>query len=102
MVGGIFAALAILGLIAAGLILFAIAWAVLSYERFIDFVAKLFEQEAREFANADCRICGEVVVLPDELRTGQRIGCHRATTSPSDTHVCHASFLSGPLNGTGA
>jgi hypothetical protein len=87
----LYTTLAILGLIAAGLILFGIAWAVLSFERIVDFVAKLFEQEAREFANAD-RIWGEVVRLPDELRTGQRIGsglgdaAYRAAAGPSRTH----------------
>jgi hypothetical protein len=88
----LYTALAILGWLVAGLILFAIAWAVLSFERFIDFVAKLFEQEAREFANADCRVCGDVPALHPEMRTGQRIGCglgdaaYRAAAGPSRTH----------------
>jgi hypothetical protein len=91
----LYTALAILGLIAVGLILFAITLGIAFYDRvrdiLIDFVAKLFEQEAREFANAD-RIWGEVVRLPDELRTGQRIGsglgdaAYRAAAGPSRTH----------------
>jgi hypothetical protein len=64
----LYTTLAILGLVGFGLILFVIAWTVLSFERIVDFVAKLFEQEAREFANADSRIWGEVVNVPEGLR----------------------------------
>jgi hypothetical protein len=74
-----------------------IAWFV---GRVLDYAAQLFDDEAREFADSDSR----TAALRNRLieGTGQRIGCHRATTSPSDTHVTHASFLSGPLSGTEA
>jgi hypothetical protein len=68
MTSALYTALAILGLIAAGLILFAIAWAVLSFERIIDFVAKLFEQEAREFADSDSR----TAALANQIIDGSR------------------------------
>jgi hypothetical protein len=85
----LYTALAILGLIAAGLILFAIAWAVLSFERIVDYAAELFDDEDGKVADA----WGEVVRVPDELRTGQRIGsglgdaAYRAAAGPSRTHT---------------
>jgi hypothetical protein len=107
MTSALYTALAILGLIAAGLILFAIAWAVLSFERIVDFVAKLFEQEAREFANADRFVCGDVPALHEELTGGRNLlsvpGGQGTTELPTTrrTHNTHSVLLSGPLSGTG-
>lgn len=103
----LYTALAILGLIITGLILFAIAWAVLNFERFIDFVAKLFEQEAREFANADCRVCGDIPALHPEMRPARRFQAMGGTIAAelserADTHSTHSVLLSGPLSGTEA
>jgi hypothetical protein len=91
-VSALYTVLAILGLIAAGLILFAIAWAVLSFERIVDFVAKLFEQEAREFANADCRVCDDVPALHEELTGGRNllsVPGGRGTTELPTTRRAH-------------
>jgi hypothetical protein len=98
----LYTALAILGLIAAGLILFAIAWAVLSFERIVDYAAELFDDEDGKVADA----WGEVVRLPDELRTGQRIGsglgdaAYRAAAGPSRTHN-NNSLLTTPPSSCG-
>jgi hypothetical protein len=64
MLGGIYTALAILGLIVAGLILFAIAWAVLRFERIVDYAAELFENEDGNLADA----YGDVAFVPEGLR----------------------------------
>jgi hypothetical protein len=81
-----------------------IAWFV---GRVLDYAAKIFDDRNREFANADCRVCGEVVRLPDELRAGGQnlipAGGVADTEHdrPSLTHNTHI-LLSGPLNGTEA
>jgi hypothetical protein len=62
-VSALYTVLAILGLIAAGLILFAIAWL---FERVIEFAANLFDDEAREFANA--ADFGDVAFIHQEMR----------------------------------
>jgi hypothetical protein len=56
--------LAILGLVAAGLILFAIAWAALNIDSFVDFAAQLFDDEDGKVANA----WDDVVFVPEGLR----------------------------------
>jgi hypothetical protein len=103
MLGGVYTLLAICGLVLTGLILFGIAWL---FERVIEFAAKLFEDEAREAANAE-RIWVEVVRLPHEMRAG---GQNLLTAGgvadtehdrPSLTRNTHV-LLSGPLNGTEA
>jgi Mn2+/Fe2+ NRAMP family transporter len=64
----LYTALAILGWLVAGLILFAIAWAVLNFDSFVDFVAQLFEEEAREFADSDSR----TAALANQIIDGSR------------------------------
>jgi hypothetical protein len=99
----LYTALAILGLIAAGLILFAIAWAVLSFERIVDYAAELFDDEDGNLADA----WGDIPALHEEMRAG---GQNLLTAGgvadtehdrPSLTRNTHI-FLSGPLSGTEA
>jgi hypothetical protein len=90
-VSALYTALAILGIIAAGLTLLGI-W--LLFEHVLDFAAKTHEDFDRDFAHGDCPH------LPRELRTSQRKGAHRASAGPSGTYSTHFS-LSGPLSGAG-
>jgi hypothetical protein len=60
----LYTALAILGLVAVGLILFAIAWAVLNFDSFVDYVAELFENEDGNLADA----YGDCPHVPEGLR----------------------------------
>jgi hypothetical protein len=99
----LYTALAILGWLVVGLILFAIAWAVLSFERIIDFAAQLFDDEDGNVADA----WGDIPALHKEMRAG---GQNLLTAGgvadterdrPSRTRNTHI-FLSGPLSGTEA
>jgi hypothetical protein len=89
MLGGIYTALAIFGWISFCAL---IAWFVGS---FVDFAAQLFDDEDGKVPDA----WGEVVRLPDELRTGQRIGsglgdaAYRAAAGPSRTTLTHTHTL---------
>jgi hypothetical protein len=98
----LYTALAILGLIAAGLVLFGIAWAVLNFDSFVDFAAQLFENEDGEIADA----WGDVPALREEMRAGGQNLIpaggvadteHDRPSLTRNTHI----FLSGPLSGTG-
>jgi hypothetical protein len=88
----LYTALAILGWLAFCAL---IAWFVGSV---LDYAAKVHEDYAREFANAnhpefsDSCTWGDIPHLHGELMTGQRIGCglgdaaYRAAAGPSRTH----------------
>jgi hypothetical protein len=95
----LYTALAILGWVSFCAL---IAWFV---GRVLDYAGKIFDDRNREFANADCA-WGEIVRLPDELRTGQRIGsglgdaAYRAAAGPSRTTLTHA--FTRPSSGTEA
>jgi hypothetical protein len=91
MLGGIYAVLAIAGWVSLCAL---IAWFVGS---FIDFAAQLFDDEDGKVADA----WGEVVRLPDEMRTSQRIGSHRASAGPSGTNVTHSVLFSNPPSSCG-
>jgi hypothetical protein len=68
----LYTALAILGWLIVGLILFAITLGIAFYNRvrdsLIDFVAQLFEEEAREFADSDSR----TAALANQIIDGSR------------------------------
>jgi hypothetical protein len=103
MTSALYTALAILGLIAAGLILFAIAWAVLSFERIVDYAAELFENEDGNLADA----WGDVPAIHPEMRPARRFQAMGGTIAAelserADTHNTHSVLLSGPLSGTEA
>jgi hypothetical protein len=96
----LYTALAILGWLAFCAL---IAWFAGSV---LDYAAKVHENRAREFANADCRICGEVVNVPQEMRPARRFQAMGGTIAAelserADTHSTHSVLLSGPLSGTG-
>jgi hypothetical protein len=78
MTGALYTAVAILGLIAVGLILFVIAWAVLRFERIVDYAAELFDHEDGKVANA----YGDVAFVPEGLRPA-----HIATEQNERAHA---------------
>jgi hypothetical protein len=76
--GGLYTALAILGISGLSLFLFAIAWAVLSFERIVDYAAELFDDEDGKVANA----YGDVAFVPEGLRPA-----HIATEQNERAHA---------------
>jgi hypothetical protein len=98
--GGLYAVLAIAGWISLCAL---IAWFV---GRVLDYAAKVHEDYAREFADADRRVCGDVPAIHPEMRPARRFQAMGGTIAAelserADTHNTHSVLLSGPLNGTG-